>query len=107
MICISSRLDEMADIWIRRIIKAIRLQLNCPSRGRGGVWGGGEASSLCVKRGGPFRVKRQQVCARVRARASLRQVVRIRTCDLNTRSNCPKTAHQCICLLPLGSNNML
>lgn len=35
MICISSRLDEMADIWIRRIIKAIRLQLNCPSKGGG------------------------------------------------------------------------
>lgn len=29
MICISSRLDEIPDIWIRQIIKAIRLQLNC------------------------------------------------------------------------------
>lgn len=35
MICISSRLDEIADIWIRRIIKAIRLQLNCFSRSGG------------------------------------------------------------------------
>lgn len=35
MICISSTLDEIADIWIRRIIKAIRLQLNCSSSGGG------------------------------------------------------------------------
>lgn len=28
MICTSYRLDEIADIWIKRIIKAIRLQLN-------------------------------------------------------------------------------
>ena len=35
MICISSCPDEIADIWIRRIIKVIMLQLNYFSGGRG------------------------------------------------------------------------
>lgn len=67
MICISSRLDEIADIWIRRIIKAIRLQLNCFSR-REGV--GGAIFFMCQERWA-FRVKIQQVraCWRARARA--------------------------------------
>lgn len=50
------RLDEIADIWIRRIIKAIRLQLNCFSSG-------GTIFFMCQE-GWAFRVKRQQVCVR-------------------------------------------
>lgn len=68
MICISSRLDEIADIWIRRIIKAIRLQLNCFSSS------GGEASSLCVKRGGLQGQDTTSVCVRACTPAP-RQVV--------------------------------
>lgn len=59
MICISSRLDEIADIWIRRIIKAIRLQLNSLSS----CSGGGALSLGIVSGEVDCRVKIQQVCA--------------------------------------------
>lgn len=115
MICISSRLDEIADIWIRRIIKAIRLQLNCFSSSRERE--GGRAS-LCVKRVGLQGQDTTSVCVRcvhVRGHVySWSAPVRWRssphtpqTCDLNICCNCPKTAHQWICLLPLGPNNMV
>lgn len=111
MICISSCLDEIADIWIRRIIKAIRLQLNCFSRSWEGRRRRGGIYFMCQDRWA-LRVKIQQVCAWVRAHPPLSDCVRfssqlIQTCDLNIRCNCPKTAHQWICLLPLGSNNMV
>lgn len=69
MICISPRLDEIADIWIRRIIKAIRLQLNCFSRREGGA-----VFFMCQERWA-FRVKIQQVRACRSARVSLCQAV--------------------------------
>lgn len=68
MICISSQLDEIADIWIRQIIKAIRLQLNCFSRERWWVARGGGGPSLCVKRGGLQGQDTTSVCVYVGVR---------------------------------------
>lgn len=61
-------LDEIADIWIRRIIKAIRLQLNCFSSG-------GTIFFMCQE-GWAFRVKRQQVCVRACTSTSVQLATR-------------------------------
>lgn len=93
------RPDEIADIWIRRIIKTIRLQLN--------YFGGGGVHFVNVKRGGPWGHdvgERARLCASVE---ELLRVTRYPTCDLNICYNCPKTSHQWICRTPLRLHNMV
>lgn len=100
------RPDEIADIWIRRIIKAIRLQLN--------YFGGRGVHFVNVKRGGSrgqVLSVEEEVCVCVSQTVTenlyMLRVTQNPTCDLNISYNCPKTSHQWICRTPLRLHNMV
>lgn len=90
-------LMKPADIWIRRMIKAIRLWWKR-------LWGGGVGGSR-LRRCQELSGSRDNKC--VRARGGAQRPPHRLDLGFEYPCNCPKTAHQRTCLPPLGSNNMV